>query len=404
MKKRFLCFFLALAMAVLLAASASVTAADAARTPPSPMDWSTASRSFVLEGGYRRSGQSWSSPPSVALHDMDGDGTPELLAWNGASASGEQTASVYVAAPDGLHYAGDAGTYGPADTFLPGSGYPGLYCLSGQSEYYEGVYYTVKDGQVAADPVLTISRDQKNTSSIQYVITQETKDDSLFACLVPQSAARLWDAPGEKLAFRSIEEIRDMGWDGFASSALKADNTLFSDVSLGHWAWSYAKFVCEKGLMTGTGEGIFSPNGVISRAEVATILYRLSGSPRVIGGKSFPDVPSDSWFEVPARWAVGIKIADAPDGYFLPTRTMERQELALILYRYTQYRGYSTPTAIAIFPDWDQVRDDCVEAMYWAVGVGLIDGTGDGRLDPSGTLTRSQLAAVLQRFCSNVLK
>ena len=392
MKQRFVCLLLTLALAVPLAASA-------AEKPAGPGDgWSDAFRSFVLEGGYRRSGQSWyDRTPSFALHDMDGNGVPELLAGNNAPQAADRTAYVYTFTQSGVAYAGSAGRLGPADHFLPGSGCPGLYCLSGGEEALTGTYSTLSGGKVTEELVLTIA-----AAPDVCLVTQETKDDALFDAFRPADAAQVLLPPGEALAYAPPEQIRTMGWEDFVARSLAADNTRFADVSLGHWAWAYTDYVCGRGLMTGTGQGIFSPAGVINRAQVATILYRLEGSPLLRGGRNMADVPADAWYADAARWAVGIGIADA-EGTFQPDRTMERQELAQILYRYAQYKGHRTPAAVAIFPDWDQVREDCVEAMYWAVGAGLITGTGDGRLDPTGSLTRAQLAAMLQRFCENVL-
>ena len=118
----------------------------------------------------------------------------------------------------------------------------------------------------------------------------------------------------------------------------------------------------------------------------------------------FSDVSENAWYAVPARWAVGIGLIETANGAFLPDQTVERQDLAKMLYLYARYKKLSTPTAVADYSDWDQVRDDCVEPMYWAVGTGLMNGTGGGKLDPTGSLTRAQLAAMVQRFCENILK
>ena len=397
MKQKLVCLLLALTMAVPLAASAAAKPAETG----SPA-WSAPCRAFVLENGYRRSGQTWSDKaPAFALHDMDGDGVPELLARNNAPAAADQTAYVYTAAASGLQYAGDAGSYGPADRYAPGSGRPGLYCFNGRSGSYQGTYFTLENGRVTADKVLTVASGPAPDS---YTVTQNTKDAVLFAAFAPTTADRVWSAGGAPLTYRTIDEIRSMGWDAFAEASLKADNTLFKDVSLGHWAWTYADYVCAKGIMTGTGKGSFSPGGAISRAQVVTILHRLDNSPGGAAGLEFTDVPRDAWFADAAAWAVNIGLTEAPDGAFLPNQILERQELARMLCLFAQYKKINTPAAVAIFPDWDQVRDDCVEAMYWAVGAGLITGTGDGRLDPTGSLTRAQLAAMLQRFCENVLR
>ena len=393
MKKRFLCLVLALALSVPLAALAAERPSAAVSS-----SWSAAYESFVLDGGYRTSELSWTFGPSFALHDMDGDGIPELLASGGAESNGD--CYVYTAFYDQLRYAGNAGLSGPADHFASGSGYPGLYCLNGRGDLFQGVYYTLKNSRVVSEPVLTISANQE-TMPVTFTVTQNTRDGNLFELFVPQDAASLWTAPGTALTYRTLEQIRAMGWDEFVSASLQADNTLFRDVSLNHWAWLYIDYACRQKLMTGTGGGCFTPSALISQAEVLTILYRLEGQPRVSDSRVLPELSGSAWYASAARWAAEAGIIDGD--HFLPNGAVERQELARMLYCYARYKGISTPAAVAIFSDWDQVRDDCVEAMYWAVGAGLVNGSGDGRLDPTGSLTRAQLAAMIYRFCENVI-
>ena len=365
MKKRVVCLLLALAAAVPLGA----VPAEGQETPASAQ-WSSAYRNFVIGGEYRRSGQTWyQTAPAFALHDLDGDGMPELLARNNAPDRAEQTAYVYTVGDDGVSYAGSAGVRGPAERFAPGSGYPGLSAYDGE----KGTYYSIKNGQVTAQ------------------------------ALTDPGIAEAFGPKGADLTFCSGQEILEMGWDAFEAMELRADNSLFSDVSLAHWGWSSVRWACVQGLMTGTGGGAFTPSGTVSRAQAVTILYRMDGSPGV-SGRGFSDVSSGAWYADSSRWAAKIGLTDAGQSRFRPNEALERQDLARLLYLYTRYKGISATAAVAVFSDWNQVREDCVEAMYWAVGAGLINGTGDGRLDPSGSVTRAQLSAVLQRYSENVLK
>ena len=396
MKKRFLCLLLALALAVPLAA----LAADRAASAGPSSSWSAACETFILDEGYRSTEQTWSSAPSFALHDMDGDGIPELLASSGTGSGEERTAYVYTAVYDQLRFAGNAGIYGPADHYASGSGYPGLYCLGGRGDLHQGVYYTLKNGQVVSEPVLTITPNNE-VMPVTFTITQITGDADLFDLFFPRGTVSLWTAPGTVLTFRTADQIRAMGWDDFVSASLLADNTLFRDVSLSHWAWPSVSRVCRQGLMTGVGGGCFAPSALISQAEVITILYRLEGRPGVTGSGLLPDLPDNAWYASAARWAAEIGIIGSDT--FRPGDSVERQELIRMLYFYARYKNISTPATVAIFSDWDKVRDDCVEAMYWSVGAGLVNGSGDGRLDPTGSLTRAQLAAMIDRFCENVL-
>ena len=364
MKKRVVCLLLALAAAVPLG---SVPAAGQGGVPAD--QWSAAYRDFVTKGEYRHTGQTWyQAAPAFALHDMDGDGVPELVVRNNAPDQAEMTAYVYTIGDKGVEYAGDAGVGSPADRYAPGSGYPGLCAYDGE----KGTYYTMAGGKVAAQPV------------------------------TDPGIAESFAARGADLTFFTSQEIYDMTWDAFQAKELRADNSLFTDVSLAHWGWSSVRWACVEGLMTGTGGGAFSPSGTVSRAQAVTILYRMDGSPAV-SGKGFSDVAAGAWYADSSRWAAEIGLVDANQSRFRPDGILERQDLARMLHLYTLYRGIPATAAVAVFSDWNQVREDCVEAMYWAVGAGLINGNGDGRLDPSGSVTRAQLSAILQRYMENVL-
>ena len=364
MKKRVVCLLLALAAAVPLG---SVPAAGQGGVPAD--QWSAAYRDFVTKGEYRHTGQTWyRAAPAFALHDMDGDGVPELVVRNNAPDQAEMTAYVYTIGDKGVEYAGDAGVGSPADRYAPGSGYPGLCAYDGE----KGTYYTMAGGKVAAQPV------------------------------TDPGIAESFAARGADLTFFTSQEIYDMTWDAFQAKELRADNSLFTDVSLAHWGWSSVRWACVEGLMTGTGGGAFSPSGTVSRAQAVTILYRMDGSPAV-SGKGFSDVAAGAWYADSSRWAAEIGLVDANQSRFRPDGILERQDLARMLHLYTLYRGIPATAAVAVFSDWNQVREDCVEAMYWAVGAGLINGNGDGRLDPSGSVTRAQLSAILQRYMENVL-
>ena len=145
MKKRAVCLLLALAAAVPLGSVPAAGQGDV-----SSDQWSAAYRNFVTKGEYRHTGQTWYPvSPAFALHDMDGDGVPELVVRNNAPDHGDLTAYIYTIGENGVEYAGNAGIGSPADRYAPGSGYPGLCAYEGE----KGTYYSVVNGQVAAQPV-----------------------------------------------------------------------------------------------------------------------------------------------------------------------------------------------------------------------------------------------------------
>lgn len=183
-------------------------------------------------------------------------------------------------------------------------------------------------------------------------------------------------------------------------SALAAEGT-FSDVKTSDWFYDDVQYVCEKGLMNGTGSGTFSPKATTTRGMIVTILYRLSGTPAVSGACPFSDVAAGSYYEAPITWAAANAIVSGyTDGTFAPDGTITREQLAAILYRYAKYCGYDVTAAAALdaFADAGAVSEYARAAMQWAAAEGLVTGSGS-RLDPQGSATRAQVAAILARFC-----
>lgn len=161
----------------------------------------------------------------------------------------------------------------------------------------------------------------------------------------------------------------------------------FSDVPAGHWAAAAIAFASEKGLLTGTGSGAFSPNALTTRATVVTILARLDGVD-TSGG--------ESWYAKGADWAVSKGISDGTD----PNGAISREQFVTMLYRYAG-QPESAGQALATFADGGAVSAWAVPAMEWAVANGLMKGRADGTLDPSGTTTRAEAAALLARYCQS---
>ena len=180
----------------------------------------------------------------------------------------------------------------------------------------------------------------------------------------------------------------------------------FTDVPSDAWYEDGVRYVYEHGLMTGTGAAAFEPDLDNSRAMIATILWRLEGSPKASGSTVFDDVDPDSWYGEAVQWAAGEGIVL---GYgnrkFGPGDPITREQMATMLYRYAQYKQYDVSvgedTNILSYADFDQVGQWAIPAMQWACGAGIINGTGDGStLTPKGVATRAQTAVLLKRFCT----
>ena len=181
----------------------------------------------------------------------------------------------------------------------------------------------------------------------------------------------------------------------------------FTDVAADSWYYDSVAYVYEKGLMGGTGDGLFAPDLTTSRAMIVTILYRLENSPAVTTSAGFTDVAADTWYTDAVNWANANGIVTGyGDGRFGPEDTITREQMAVILYRTAKLLGrdVSARADLSGYTDAANVGEYAVEAMQWAVAQGLLTGTDAGALLPSGSATRSQAAALLMRFCENVLK
>lgn len=175
----------------------------------------------------------------------------------------------------------------------------------------------------------------------------------------------------------------------------------FTDVKAGAWYADAVKYVFEQGLMSGMSAQQFGPDSTVTRGQVVTILWRLAGSPTV-SGKTFTDVSADAWYADAVAWAStnGV-VSGYESGLFGPGDPVTREQLAAILYRYAQLSGKDTGKSADLSGYTDSVTISAwaPQALKWAVGSGLISGTGASTLSPRGSATRAQIAVILQNYC-----
>ena len=178
------------------------------------------------------------------------------------------------------------------------------------------------------------------------------------------------------------------------------------------WAHEGLDYCIYHGYIAGTSASTVSPNGVCTRAQLVSILYRVQGEPTTVKGYElsklrapFDDVPRGQWYTDAIWWAklMGV-VAGTSATTFDPEGEITREQLAVILYNYTKQFAPGSLTAtgsLAGFPDAASVSSWARTEMAWAVGNGLISGTGSGSvayLTPQGSATRAQVAAILMRF------
>ena len=181
----------------------------------------------------------------------------------------------------------------------------------------------------------------------------------------------------------------------------------FADLDLSEWYHDGIHYCVEKGLMKGTDDTTFTPYGTTTRGMVAAILYRIEKEPGVEGDCPFTDVESGFYYEDAITWAAANGIVTGySDSQYGPEDAITREQMAAILYRYAQYKGMDAVTPaenLSSFADADSISEYAVSAMNWAVGAALIKGDGN-QLMPAGNAERCQVAAILTRFCENVVK
>lgn len=175
----------------------------------------------------------------------------------------------------------------------------------------------------------------------------------------------------------------------------------FADVPSGSWYYDDVAYVYDTGLMTGLTATAFGPNLSTTRGMIVTILWRMENEPAAKHGCPFADVRRGSYYEQAIAWASENGIVTGFDSStFAPDRAITREQLAAILFRFAAYRGMDAVTLrenLSSFQDQAAISAYAVSALNWAVGEGLMQGTGD-KLEPTGNATRAQVAAMLRRF------
>ena len=179
----------------------------------------------------------------------------------------------------------------------------------------------------------------------------------------------------------------------------------FEDVKPGAWYYDAVEEMAQTGRMIGVSETRFAPQMNLTRGQLATILYRMEGSPDVTGMEHpFKDVAENQYYSDAVTWASAHGIVrGVTKTKFLPNAAVTREQMAVLLYRYADYKGYDMAVEgdLSRFPDGEKTSEYAEAAMCWAVSVGLFQGIAGGDaiwLKPQNGATRAQAATVLVRF------
>lgn len=200
------------------------------------------------------------------------------------------------------------------------------------------------------------------------------------------SGAYAFTMPSSKVSINAVFQLIKTPW-----------SNPFTDVSTGAWYYDAVKFVSENGLMNGIGNSLFAPEANLSRGMLTQILYNKEGQPAVTDNSTFTDVNPGAWYSVAVSWASekGI-VGGYSNGLFGPNDNITREQLAVMLWRYA---GKPVPPNLLLnFTDANLVSDYAIDAMRWAVDKGIINGKGNGILDPGGYATRAEAAQMLKNY------
>ena len=182
----------------------------------------------------------------------------------------------------------------------------------------------------------------------------------------------------------------------------------FTDVDTAKWYHLSVDYVLTHKMMNGVSSRAFAPNANLTRGMLVQILYNLEGKPKGTAA-NFSDVQADTWYAEAVGWAASNKVVTGyADGTFRPNAAVTREQAAAILYRYAQSKGIDVSvgenTNILSYVDVQQASEYAIPALQWAVGAGVLNGKNGGRLAPTGTATRAEIAAIMQRWCENIIK
>ena len=214
-------------------------------------------------------------------------------------------------------------------------------------------------------------------------------DDGTYTFVQPSGKVTI------TVTFRQLASVSDCPRDESCPMAP------FTDADRNAWYHDGVHYCVEHGLMTGTSQTTFAPDIVTTRGMIVTILWRLEGSPIVGASLDYDDVEAEDWYGEAVRWADSVGVVTGyGNGRFGPNDTITREQMATMLWRYAG--SPRVDGSLSSFTDGAQTSSWAQPAMIWAVEQGLITGVGNDRLEPRGQATRAQAATILMRFAQNM--
>ena len=242
-------------------------------------------------------------------------------------------------------------------------------------------------------PEVAVTSDKDTTATVTVNLPSKdaTKVEVPVKDVTPGTVAVLVDADGNETVIKdTIQSENGITVEVTDGATIKVvDNSkTFDDVADNYWGADAIDFATSRELFAGTAENTFSPEGDMTRAMIWSVLARYEGA-------DTPGGTGDTWYAGPQKWAMENGISDGT----MANSAMTREQFAAMLYRYVGSPAVSG--TVGDYSDADSISSWAQDAMVWAVQQGLIAGMGDGTLNPQGTATRTQVAAIFQRFIEN---
>ena len=270
---------------------------------------------------------------------------------------------------------------------------------NGKYDLNEGVYsYTVTAyGYETASGTITVSADDVVNHTLKNISVTLTASYS-----VGGGGGGGFSFKEDKKEEPKKEDVKEE----ILAPQIVFDENIFSDVKVSDWHYESVKYVYQNNLMHGTEKG-FEPESKMTRAMLVTVLYRMENPENTTKQSAFADVNTEDWYAEAVAWAAeaGI-VTGVSDGVFAPEKDVTREQMAVIIYRYAQLKGYDVKTQAELtdYADVNDISRWAAEALKWANGTQLINGTSDSTISPKETATRAQVATILMRFCESYAK
>lgn len=391
----------------LIVFSLLLTVPSVAASETNEFEWSSSYRDYIMDQKYIQDFEDYGtisdSPDIFFLHDMDGDGFPELLIGNLMAGGGAYwLINVYGFHQGELRNLGEiSGRKGFDMVSVSTNDCPGIFIRFNESGYRHGCYYDVRNGNVHQDDFCMIS----NSDSKKVEFSKDPVVRKYFYDYFVQ------DTPSyngfSHRSFYNLSQIRSSGWESFVSyMGFFTDPVVagFADVPEGKWFSEGIGYAVEKGYMAGTGNNRFSPQSTVTRGTIAQIFYAAEGKPSVSQSSRFSDVVSGKWYANGVNWAAeqGL-VSGYGQGKFGPNDSVTREQMVAIMRKYAAMKGFDTSANadLSDYPDQSTISKYAVDGIRWAVSHHVITGTKNG-IEPKGTATRAQVAVILQAFDKNI--